>query len=473
MTSAGNRIRSFWKGLREKDDISVSIPFLCRAVILIILAGVVIRLVLGFFMTYVFDMYHWGAVIQNINSGNGLYEITGFFYTPPWGYILGLESLFQNLTGVTVIGERLTDTFLLEDIGGRYTSTVVTPFFALAVKLIFMLSDLVVGYLIFWLVRDITKDQKKAVAAFALWFLCPFVITVGSVIGMFDTISVLMTLLAVIMLRKDRYVEAGVMLGLATLTKFFPGFFIFIFLAYIVAKNRDGSARRKTALFLAGIVVIAFIIFLPQLLDGTIADSFLFITSRVSEGVDSGVIGKIGGYAALVVYALTLIVSAILAKRLLRNDGETGLDRRFLDALMVTTAVMFLYPPLPQYVLLLLPFILFAMIYETRYRIPCILLMIGTTVASVAGGPMNLVSVAAYTNILGLGPVMRAVGICTSPFLGFEAISIVGLAGYVLQYAGILFVLWIRFGEDIKRKVSRERSGMEASADTVSEKERT
>jgi len=452
--------------MKKKDETEISLPFICRSILLILVIGVVIRLVLGFLMTHVYDIYHWGVVIQNINSGNGLYEITGYFYTPPWGYLLGLVAASQDLLGITLIGERLTETFPLEEIAWYYTSTITTPTFNLTMMIILLISDLVVGYLVFWIIRDLTKDRRKSIIGFALWFLCPFVILSGSVIGMFDTISVLMTLLAVIMVRKGRYMEAGVMLGLATLTKFFPGFFLFIFIAYILSKNRaDGSAVRKTVIFLAGIAVISFIILLPQLLDGTIAEAFLFITSRLREGTTPDSIGVVSGYAALLIYVAALIVSILFAMRISRNGDENRTDSLFLDALLITTVVMFLFPPLPQYVLLLLPFVLFAMTTDIRYRIPCILLFIGTSVASLAGGPTDLVAAAAYTNLIDLDSLIGIIQGYTAPMLGSSPLLLVGYVGYAIQYVGILCVLWVRFGEKIKRKILGRRSREERTPD--------
>jgi len=451
-----NLFSKFRYALKDKDWSSATVPFLCKAILLIIIIGVAARLIIGFFVTFVFDIYHWGVVIQNINSGNGLYEMTGYFYTPPWGYLLGLEAFLQDIFGIANIGERATDAFLLENIDGFFTSTITTIAFAMSIKLLFLVCDIVVGYLIFWIIRDLTKDKRKAILGFALWFLCPFVITVGSIIVQFDTISVMITLLAVIMLRKDRYIESGVLLCLATLLKLFPGFFIFLFIAHIISKNReDGTANKKLIMFFVSIVVTAFIIFLPQLLDGTLPSAFSFITSRVSEGVGTSTIASIGGYVAICAYVAAMIVSVLLALRIKDNRDKERSDAMLFDALLVTTAVLFLYPPLPQYVLLLLPFVIFAMMRDVRYKIPLILLMVGTTIVTVAGGPMNLAAIASFTDIIDMNSVMDMVRAVNSMFLGFTAIQIFGFAGYAIQYAGILCVLWIRFGERIKATVRK------------------
>jgi len=448
-----SKIRS---AVKDKDWASVTMPFLCRTILLIIVIGVALRIILGFFVTFVFDVYHWGVVIQNINSGNGLYEMTGYFYTPPWGYILGLEAFLQDIFGLANIGERITDAFLLESIDGFFVATVTTIAFGMSIKLLFLLCDIVVGYLIFWIIRDLTKDKRKAILGFALWFLCPFVMTVGAIIVQFDTISVMITLLAVIMLRKERYIESGVLLCLATLLKLFPGFFVFLFIAHILSKHReDGTATKKLIMFFVSIAVTAFIIFLPQLLDGTIASAFSFITSRVSDGVGTSAIAAIGGYVAILAYIAAAIVSILLALRIKNNTDKERSDSMLFDALLVTTAVLFLYPPLPQYVLLLLPFVIFAFMKDARYKLPLILLMIGTTIVTIAGGPMNLAALAAYTDLIDMGSVMGMVRAVNSTFLGFTTIQIFGFIGYAIQYIGILSVLWIRFGERIKETVRK------------------
>jgi hypothetical protein len=428
--------------VKDKDEDSVSAPFFCKTVVTMMIIGIAARLVLGFFMTYTYDVYHWGVVIQNINSGNGLYELTGYFYTPVWGYFLGLEALFQNLSGIATVGEPVLPDFM----------AVTTQAFNMPMKLLFLLSDIAVGYLVFWIVRDITKDGEKAAMSFSLWFLCPFVIASGSIMGMFDTISVLMTLLAVVMLRKGRYLGSGVLLCMATLMKLFPGFLMFIFIGYIVSKSRE-RLTKNLIIFFAGILVTASVMLLPQLLDGTAADAFTFITARTDQRIlfdDFGiaVLQQIAGYAAMLVYVLAIAVSVFFAIRIMKNRDKKRTDGLLFDALFVTVTALFVYPPLPHYVLLLLPFMIFAMISDRRYMIPCCLLMIGTTAAILARIPEAFIAVAAYTDIMRIDSLIGVMN-------WYSAGPIIGYAASAVQYAGILYVLWLRFGKDLLHRRKR------------------
>lgn len=138
--------------------------FLSRTVILVLAIGLAIRLLLAPLLTYPFDIEHWAVVIQNINSGNGLYNLSGYFYTPVWGYILGFESFVINaFGGIPVMGERVTDLFPIEALGFRfYTATTTTIVFNVVMKIPFLIADVVVGYLLWQLVMEKTGDSKKS-----------------------------------------------------------------------------------------------------------------------------------------------------------------------------------------------------------------------------------------------------------------------------------------------------------------------
>ena len=56
----------------------------------VILAGVILRLLITS-LSMIYDTNYWALVIRNIDSGNGLYGLDGYFYTPVWGYLLALE----------------------------------------------------------------------------------------------------------------------------------------------------------------------------------------------------------------------------------------------------------------------------------------------------------------------------------------------------------------------------------------------
>ena len=51
-------------------------PFLVLVVI-----ALAVRLIIMPFITHDYELYHWALVASNIESGSGLYDLRGYFYT--------------------------------------------------------------------------------------------------------------------------------------------------------------------------------------------------------------------------------------------------------------------------------------------------------------------------------------------------------------------------------------------------------
>ena len=301
--------------------------------------------------------------------------------------------------------------------------------------------DIAVGYAIFWIIRERTSDERKAAIGFALWFLCPFVIAVGGIGGMFDTFTVLLTLLTVIFLMRDRYLLAGMCLGTAALMKIFPGVLVFVMIAYVLLKHRDdGKAVPALVQSFIGLAVMIVVMLIPQILDGTLTDCFGFLSSRAGDGM--GVGGDMITYATFAVYAAIFAVTLLLAYRMARGKG-TDPDGTLLTMLMVNAAVLFLYPSTPQYILLLAPFLIMQIVLmDHRYRIPYIILAVGTTMFALGGNATFLLSVAGFTDLVSMDAVLAGTDWFLTPgWLGIAPISVIYYGGGVLQYIGTILVL--------------------------------
>ena len=66
-------------------------PFL-----LILVVGIILRLLIASF-SMGFDADYWAVVLRNIEAGDGLYVAEGYYYTPVWGYVLGLIGALQTV----------------------------------------------------------------------------------------------------------------------------------------------------------------------------------------------------------------------------------------------------------------------------------------------------------------------------------------------------------------------------------------
>lgn len=417
--------------------------FFRKEVLVVLIIGLVIRYFVGFFLTYTYDVHSWALIISNFESGNGLYDVAGFNYTPPWGYILGTFSVIAEMFGLDVFGERFTEALPVEEIEGWFFSASAPSIaFALAIKTMYFIVDIAVGYAIYWIVGERTSDDRKALIGFALWFLCPLVIAVGGIGGMFDTFTVLLTLLTVIFLMRDRYLLAGMCLGTAALMKIFPGVFVFVMIAYVILKHRgDGKAVPALVQSFIGLASIIVILLLPQILDGTLSDCFGFLTSRAGDGM--GVGGDLVTYGTIAAYAAILVVTLLLAYRTARGSGNDP-DGTLLTMLMVNGAVLFLYPSTPQYIMLLIPFLIVQLVtVDSRYRVPYILFAIGTTMFSLGGNATFLIPLAGFTDLVSMDTVLAGVEwFHTSFAFGIAPIHIIYYGGAALQYLGTLMTLF-------------------------------
>ena len=416
--------------------------FICRPVLAFLLLGLVVRAVVGILMTYTFDVHSWALIIANFESGNGLYGLDGYYYAPPWGYFLGPVAVVSEALGVDLFGDRFTDVLPIESYEWHFLANVPTVAFAMSVKALYFVCDIIVGYIIYRIVADRTGDQRKAVLGFGLWFLCPFVITVAAAGGMFDTIPVMFALLCVYFVMKDRCLLAGMTFSVAVLLKMFPAFLIFILVGYILMKHRDdGRAVRLLTEAVVGAGAMALVLMLPQILQGDLADCFSFLTNRAT-GVSGSGYTDVTGKLMILVYVAFAMVAVFLGHRMYRSTAR-DIDGHLLSMCFLMTIVVFLYPSTPQYMLLLAPFlIIHTVAADRRFLRPLLVLMVGTTMFSIAGNATLLLSVAEYTDLISQDAVMAAIEwFQASTALGLSPMEFVYYGGGILQYVGTAYAM--------------------------------
>lgn len=375
--------------------------------VLILVIGLLVRIVVGTLFTYGYDVYHWALVMSNLSSGNGLYGLAGYFYTPVWGYILSFFNMCQQ--SFLTLGDtayRVVEALGFEAYDGYISANTTSMVFAFWIKLPLYLVDLLVAYLIFRTVLDITCDRRKACFGFILWIFNPLVICSPAVQGMFDNITALLTILCFLGLRKRMYLLAGAMLGLATLLKLFPFFLLPLAVAYVIVReNRD--LRRGLAMVLraaVGFILVLAIVFIPQLMDGTIVDCFSFVFERASSGNDS--LHRLMSFGSVLAYVLIIIGSCVIAVAFYRTAGK-DLDRELLTAVLVNLTLVFLYPPTPQYLVLLIPFLaVYVSTVNRSFLRPLIVISIAAAGYMLANNFTLLLTLAHDTGIISVDTVI-------------------------------------------------------------------
>ena len=434
-----------------------------RPLVKVLIIGLIIRIVLMPLLTYGYDVTHWALTMQHIQAGHGLYGIDGHWYTPVWGYVLGGTSAFMNLLGMASYGQMFDQALAIENLEWfAYTATLTTLQFNFVVKIPLIIADVIVGYLIYRMIKDRTGDEKKATYGFALWFLCPLVIYTSAVHGTFDNISVLFMVLSVYALYKGHDLFAGASLAVAILTKMFPAYILFALIAYLAMKHK-GDMRtfaKRLSIAVAGLCLMAVLIFLPQILDGTFTESLRFLTGRVdlatsapeaAAGLWDSLI-SFGFKFVLWIQPLIFLLAAVLAYIMYRK-GDGNRDEAFFACLMVTTAVIFLWPPAPQYILITLPFLIcFIAMFDKRLILPFVIITTAALVHDLVTHNFSvLMSLAAYTDLLDIGYVVSLVSWMQEPLIfGLSRQYTMMILAGAAELIGIILVViyWLRYDKE-------------------------
>jgi hypothetical protein len=148
-----------------------------------------------------------------------------------------------------------------------------------------MLGDLGVMYFIYRLVSDIDGDNEKARKNSLLFFLCPFVIFISSIWGMFDSIPILFTIISMWLLLKGRLYLSSFFLGMGTYFKVVPIIYLPILAIYII--KRRGFSKAIVYSIIAIIIPIMFTLIPVGLFRWDVSKAFVTVLSQTERTGDS------------------------------------------------------------------------------------------------------------------------------------------------------------------------------------------
>jgi hypothetical protein len=279
---------------------------------------------LGYYVSKGLDPYRYTPPIAGLSiPGTGILPSIG--YPPLWPI---LQALVYDVYSAVGIDNRFLYYFLIKQ------ETII--------------PDIIAAYLILVLLRR-TGRLKEAESAFVFWMLCPFVIIISAIWGMFDQL-VLVFLLASLLVSRQT-VKSSLLEGVGILLKGIPIIFLPIFTI------SQGSISKKVAYFLiAAGLTLAFTL-LPYAilanwniigLQGTGTDIIHktgnsinywvvpFFLSSISLYNVSGSLLDLFGY----LWIPALVVSYLICYRFLKKTG-ISLDGLVLCVLF-STLVLFL-----------------------------------------------------------------------------------------------------------------------------------
>ena len=383
--------------------------------------ALIIRLLIAPFLTYPSDIVHWAVTVQNFESGNGLYGINGYYYTPVWGYILGATSAVQSMfLNLDFYGMRFTDMLPVEQLKNMYQYADITDIeFNFLFKLPLIVFDITIGYIVYRVIKKDANTENKACVAAALWLFCPLVIYMSAVQCQFDCISAMLFLLSLLLLRYDRCFLSGTLFALSVMLKLFPAICFPLFIMYIFSKHRgDGIAFKKILYAVGGGLITVFVVFLPPLLCGTIYDSFSFVLSRAMTADVLDVTMDI----LAIIFALAVML--FFVDRMKRTPKENA-DRVLLPFALATTAAGVIIGGGPQYCIAFIPLLAYYVAVHDRFYLACwVLIAIGGVGNALTMNNFSLLSAAYEYGGLGNGTTLTALmGVMDTCVLNWPLIS--------------------------------------------------
>ena len=309
-----------------------------RLEVLLVLAFL-IRLAVSPLTRHEWDMMVWTRVGREfIHEGITPYDVllhttetTGRFYyyyayPPPW-FISFIQSYF------------LFELTPFDTTGLLYT----------CIKLPLMLTDIILGYLIYDFL-SLKVGEKKAIYAGASYLFNPYVIWISSIWTMHDCVAACFTFLAYRFYMEEKPRASALCLGAAVSTKIYPIFALPIFL--MKRKN-----RKELFSYLALVILIPALLSIPFLVQNYKAYLFMlqFHLQRQSTGVTyweiSRVVHKLrvpyrlrleyehlAGDLASLAFPLAVGCYAVLVRRVQRKDW---IRKHFLSTLLAGCLIYF------------------------------------------------------------------------------------------------------------------------------------
>jgi len=195
--------------------------------------GLMLRFAICFWTGHPWDFEVFIRVGYYIAHGSSLFQAAN-------PYVAGLgQPIFPNMSGLGYLPAWGLYTAFAYKIYQAFPASPFIYYFLL--KLLPILGDLALAYVIFLLTFNSTHDVQKARRNSLIFFLCPFVIFISSVWGMFDSISVSFAMISILLTLLDKPYWSAFSLGLGIYFKVIPLLYLPVLLLFINKKKGAGE----------------------------------------------------------------------------------------------------------------------------------------------------------------------------------------------------------------------------------------
>jgi hypothetical protein len=223
-------------------------------------AAFLLRVAVAVYTSWPYDVLPWYRTGLNALEGLGLYDRADFPYPPLFGHVLqAYAKLVWRFWDPDLFGISVPEFAGLIQTG-MFVKFVSSPLFNVVSRIPLFAIDLLAGMVIYWAAHSAWNDERGARSALLGWLFNPLVIFVSSVHGMFDALSAMLVMLAVVLAWRSAHPWiAGAMWSFAGLSKTYPWILGPMLLALVIRNGRTRSA----ALFLAGAAIAAAVVIAP------------------------------------------------------------------------------------------------------------------------------------------------------------------------------------------------------------------
>lgn len=349
-------------------------PFL-KQVWPILLLGVLIRLFLSFFAFHP-DIRAFNLAGQLIASGNilNLYDYlascttdnpllktfgTDLFIYPPLIYLT--HGVFNFISG-TVFGDWIVNSFIIES--PESFSNLWFNFHLLIIKFPYFLFDLFAAFLI----SQLFDENRKKLLAFTLWLFNPVSLYATYMMGQFDMIPAVFTILSLYFAKKDKLYFSALALGVGAAFKLYPLFLLPPLL--FIAKKWD-----KRLLLLIVATAPYLVTVLPFI------QSHGFRSSALLAGLTQKTMFAqipVSGGESLLLFPLILVFFYIVLLYSNKNSLQTLWQKQFIILLVFFILTHFH----PQWLTWLTPFLIIELVTSNFKHIKITLLLLFSFIAS-------------------------------------------------------------------------------------------
>jgi len=409
-----------------------------------------------------YDIMYWSYVERNIRSGFGLYSVDGYYYTPVWGYILGLSNVLQSY--VLDIGEmavRVQEGLPLEACTVlEMSANIASVAFNYTIKLPLMVFDILMGIGVYYLVLETVGDKRKACMAFFFASFSPYLLGAVCITGMPDTVSACMMVFTILLVRRDRYLLAGMTYSIAVLAKFFPIFLMPVLVVYVLRRRGDFKSGSLSVIqAVVGFAIMSLVLFLPAIIEGNMGSAFAFITDRANTGAGSTLFQLLSTYSRIIVYALALVGSFVVAVLQYRSESE-NVDASALKSMFLVVMLCMVYPPLPQYFIIAVPFLAyFAATCDVRFRYAWLILLVSAVIIIPVRNAALLMPLSVWAGIVPTGVLVDIFENLSGTYLfGIDLLTLQLSVGTVVQCVGFALI-FLTFAKSGKWNYLNPRNG--------------